>query len=526
MGTTTAALRGPGYYDGAGRLRTDVVVVGAGPVGLLLAAELRLGGARVVVLESRLSPSTESRASTLHARTMEIFDNRGLLGRFGTPPNDRRGHLAGLRLDLTVPSPFPGQWKVLQARTEQILQERAQELGADLRRGHVVQAVTQDATGVETVADSRAAGQLRIRARYLVACDGQDSSVRSLIGAPFPGQEARRRMLRADVAGIDIRDRRFERLERGLAVSARRPDGVTRVMVHEFGQGDAGRAELGLHDFPVVTRSWKNVTGEDIGSGRPLWVNMFGDASRQLDSYRHGRVLFAGDAAHQQMPVGGQALNLGLQDAFNLGWKLALRVRTDSAEALLDTYDAERRAVGRAVLTNIRAQADLLLGGPEVEPVRQVLAELLTRPGAARHLAEQISGVSVRHPAPDATDQMAGLFVSHQIFPEPDGILVRRHLRLGRGTLLLLGEDDLTAGLRGMAGGWARRVDVVALGPDRPGDLPSSVTALLVRPDGHVVWTGGADPRAARAQEQALQRALTRWFGGKDKLVNCIDDYA
>ncbi|MFE2344159.1 FAD-dependent monooxygenase [Streptomyces sp. NPDC059431] len=491
---------------------TDVLVVGAGPAGLMLACELRLGGAEVLVLDQRPGPTTESRASTLHARTMEILDSRGLLAALGTPPREPRGHFGGIALDLTLPGSHPGQWKVPQGRTEELLQDRAAELGADLRRRHQLLALTTGPDGV--TADSLGpSGPLRTTARYLVGCDGEDSTVRRLIGAEFPGRDAERELLRADVSGIETPDRRFVRLTDGLAISATR-EGVTRVMVHEFGER-AGRRS-GAPEFAEVAGAWQRVTGEDIGHGTPLWVNAFGDANRQLAQYRHGRVLFAGDAAHQQMPSGGQALNLGVQDSFNLGWKLAAEVRGDAPEGLLDSYHTERHAVGAAVLANIRAQTLMLLGGAEVEPARTLLAELTALDSVRTHLAGMISGLGIRYatsagesgqaPAPGEGHPLLG----RRLPPAPlhdcaHGRTTAELLRSGRGLLL-----DLGAGTGTAAGAWADRV-VRVTARAVPGTPLTPGEALLVRPDGHVVWAGvpdtAADPTAGP------HTALRRWFG-------------
>ena len=492
-------------------LDTDVLVVGAGPAGLMLATELRLGGAEVVVVDQRPGPTTESRASTLHARTMEILDSRGLLDELGTPPCEPRGHFGGVPLDLTLPSSHPGQWKVAQTRTEELLQRRAAALGADLRRRHQLLSLTAE-DGVEAEAIGPY-GPVRIRARYLVGCDGEDSTVRRLVRAPFPGRDAARELLRADVSGVAVADRRFQRLEHGLAIAATR-EGVTRVMVHEFGRpvAERGGAEP---DFAEVTDVWKRVTGEDISQGTPLWVNAFGDANRQLARYRHGRVLFAGDAAHRQMPSGGQALNLGVQDAFNLGWKLAAVVRGSAGEDLLDTYHSERHTVGRQVLANIRAQVELLLGGPEVEPARALLAELVALDGVRQHLAGMISGLGIRY-------DVEGVGVGPELHSDEPPLLGRRlpdawlesaeHgarrrttelLRTGRGLLLSLDGDGAPA-LRASAAPWSDRVAFVADRPAADGPLPAG-QALLVRPDGHVAWAGFGPA--------GLADALTRWFG-------------
>ncbi|CAL9619886.1 3-(3-hydroxy-phenyl)propionate_3-hydroxycinnamic acid hydroxylase [Streptomyces sp. enrichment culture] len=486
--------------------RTQVVVVGAGPVGLFLAGELRLAGADVVVLEQLTAPTTESRASTLHARTMEILDSRGLLAPLGDIPNQPVGHFAGIPLDLTLPSPYPGQWKVQQTRLEELLGQWARDLGADIRRGHEVTALTATGDHAEAEVRTTAGTTEFFRATYVVGCDGENSVVRSLGGFGFPGVDAGRELLRADVAGIDIPDRRFERLDGGLAIAARRPDGVTRVMVHEFGAGPRG----GRRRFPDVVDTWKRVTGEDISGGTALWVNSFGDASRQAENYRDFRFFLAGDAAHQQMPIGGQALNLGLQDAVNLGWKLAAQVTGRSPDGLLDSYHGERHAVGRKVLSNIRTQALLLLGSAEVEPVRQVLAELIADSDRARtHLARAISGLDVRYDVGPGEHPLLGRRLPHwQLTTDEGAVTSTATLRHGRGVLLLLPRDEPGGAarheeLRSAAAPWADLVRTVTAGSRTGGRAPDT-GALLVRPDGYVVWTdsGGAD----------LEQALRRWF--------------
>ncbi|SEK86644.1 FAD-dependent monooxygenase [Streptacidiphilus jiangxiensis] len=492
------------------RWDTDVVVVGAGPVGLLLAGELRLGGAEVIVLEQLGAPTTESRASTLHARTLELLDSRGLLERFGAMPREFRGHFGGLPLDLARPGPwpgpYPGQWKAAQTLTEKVLGAWAADLGARVLRGHRLRALRADDTGVEAVASAHG-GPVRVRARHLVACDGENSTVRRLLDAPFPGQDARRELLRADVAGLDIRDRRFERLPQGLAIAARRPDGVTRVMVHRF--GEPFRTRPGAPDFAEVAKDWLAVTGEDISGGEPLWVNAFGDANRQLAHYRHGRVLFAGDAAHVQMPAGGQALNLGLQDAFNLGWKLAAQVRGTAPEGLLDSYHAERRPVGRRVLADIAVQADLLMGGTEAQSLRELLGELLTLGPVQEQLAGLISGVDVDY-GRETPDLLADGACGRRLPPLPlhtdAGPTTTAALqRTARGVLLVLDEEAAQAAVL-HARAWADRVELVTARADADGPGPlAGVGALLLRPDGHLAWTSddGDDPRPA----------LRRWFG-------------
>lgn len=490
------------------RLDAQVIVVGAGPVGLMLAGELRLGGADVIVLEQRAAPTTESRASTLHARTMEILGSRGLLDDLGVPPNEPRGHFGGIPLDLSLPGRHPGQWKVPQTKVEELLGSWAARSGADIRREHTVRELTVE-DGYVAVEAATATGTVRLQALCVVACDGEHSTVRRLTGAAFPGKDAARELIRADVAAIDIPNRRFERLERGLAIAARRPDGVTRVMVHEFGSTAKQRDTEPA--FEEIADAWRRVTGEDISQGTPLWVNSFGDASRQLDQYRDGRVLYAGDAAHQQMPIGGQALNLGLQDAHNLGWKLAGQVSRKASEGLLDSYHSERHPVGLRTLTNIKAQAMLLLGGPEVEALRTVIGELVGAEEPRAYLAGMISGLDVRYEVGGGDHPLLGRRLPELRLTAPaGGTTTTVLLRSGRGLLLdLSGEGDTgrVTRLQKLADDWSDRVSVVA-GRPAGDDLPDSLSGtdtVLVRPDGHVVLAGSGT--------SGLRAALRRWFG-------------
>ncbi|MFD3570857.1 SDR family oxidoreductase [Streptomyces sp. NPDC058667] len=519
----------------------DVVVVGAGPVGLMLAGELRLGGAEVIVLDRLDAPTTESRASTLHARTMEILDQRGLLDDIGTPPDEPMGHFGGLPLDLRLPGPYPGQWKVPQTRMEAVLGAWAVRLGAEVRRGHRVTGLQCHPDRVTVEAVGPGGATVRITAPYVVGCDGEDSTVRRLTGVGFPGTDARRELIRADIDGIDIRGRRFERLPHGLAIAARRPDGVTRVMVHQFGRAPRA-AEASFAD---IVDAWRHVTGEDLSAGTPLWVNAFGDVSRQADRYRHGRVLLAGDAAHAQMPIGGQALNLGLQDAVNLGWKLARTARGRAPAHLLDSYHEERHEVGRQVLSNIRAQARLLLGGPEVTGLRAVMGELLPYEGVRARLAGMISGLDIRYggaltdagrpgggPHEQAgrrlppmslrlraegtsADEVGAEDARRDGAPVGTAVSTAVLLRGARGVLLVTADESERRDLlTGIARPFVRSVDVVtAFRPVDPEGGPlDGVDAVLVRPDGYVAWAG--------TSAAGLEAALATWFARDARLTD------
>jgi 2-polyprenyl-6-methoxyphenol hydroxylase-like FAD-dependent oxidoreductase len=467
----------------------------------MLAAELRLGGVDVLVLERLTEPTTESRASTLHARTMEILDQRGLLGCLGGVPNELTGHFGGIRLDFAdLPTRFPGLWKVPQARTEEILGAWGKRLGVRLRRGHELHAL-HDA-GDHVVAEvAGPAGTVRLRAGYLVGCDGEQSTVRRLGGFDFPGLASGRELIRADVTRVSVPDRRFQRLPAGLAIAATR-GGVTRVMMHEFGRPVPERS--GEPDFAEVAQTWQRITGDEIGTGHPIWINAFGDASRQASRYQIGRVLLAGDAAHVQMPVGGQALNLGLQDAMNLGWKLAGEVRGWAPPALLATYHEERHAVGARTLTNIRAQAQLLLGGPEVEPLRALVAELLSYGPVRTHLAAAIAGLDVRYPVGGGPHPGLGARVPRAELVTAGGPTSTVEL-LHLGMPLLLEHTSAGPGpVIEAACPWADRVRP-AWGKAGASWLTPEVGAVLVRPDGHLVWVAdGTEP---------VEAALTRWFG-------------
>ncbi|WP_432032740.1 rifampin monooxygenase [Streptomyces antibioticus] len=472
---------------------TDVIVVGAGPTGLMLAAELRLHGVRVLVLERDPEPTPVVRALGLHVRSIEVMDQRGLLERFLAHGTQHRvgGFFAGLgtrwpdRLD-TAHSYVLG---IPQTVTDRLLAEHATDLGAEIRRGSELVGLSQDDDGVT----AELADGTRLRARHLVGCDGGRSTVRKLLGVGFPGEPARLETLlgemrvtteQEELAAVVARVRETEK-RFGLGPLG---DGAYRVVVPADGVAEDRTVPPTLDDFKRQLRAY---AGTDFGVHAPRWLSRFGDATRQAERYRVGRVLLAGDAAHIHPPTGGQGLNLGVQDAFNLGWKLAAEVAGWAPPDLLDSYHAERHPVATAVLDNTRAQMELMSTAPGPQAVRRLLSELIDFEDVNRYLIEKITAIGVRYDFGDGD--------GHELLGRRmrDITLKRGRLyeltRTGRGLLL-----DQTGRLS--VAGWSDRVDHV-VDVSEEFDVP----AILLRPDGHVAWAG-EDQRELLAQ-------LPRWFG-------------
>jgi 2-polyprenyl-6-methoxyphenol hydroxylase-like FAD-dependent oxidoreductase len=477
---------------------TQVVVAGAGPVGLLLACELRRAQVPVVIVERLARPMTESRASQLSTLTAELLHERGFDALLGDAAPEPRAHFGGLPLDLSgLDSEYAGNWKIPQYRTESILGQRAEILGATLLRAHELTEISELEDHV-VCGIGGPAGELRIRAQYLVGCDGAQSTVRRLSGFTSSATSPTKRMLRADVTGIEIRDRRFERLEGGLAVASAR-DGVTRVMVYASGQ------EVARHTtpprFPEVVRLWKQVTGEDISGGNAIWIDSFDNSMGQADSYRRDRVFVAGDAAHWHMPIGGQALNVGLQDAVNLGWKLAGSVNGWAPPHLLDSYHGERHPVAARVLNYVAAQEIILFGGAEIEPLRSVLSELTGFDQVRSHLARVVSGLDDRYGPLDSP--LAGRRVANVRLRSDSGSAMTIGLLTGtmptivRLTPQVDGAAEPPAALPGGFG----IPTIHATGEE---DSFPGITTILVRPDGYVAWAGD--------DEADLSLAIGQWF--------------
>ncbi|MFF0066436.1 rifampin monooxygenase [Streptomyces sp. NPDC005279] len=484
----------------------DVIVAGGGPTGLMLAGELRLAGVHVVVLEKSTEPSEQSRGQGLHARSVEMMDQRGLLDRFLAV--SEKFQVGGLFGGIVKPWPdrldtaHPYGVATPQPVTERLLNERAVELGAEIRRGCEVVGLSQDEDGV-TVELARGGtpvnegvpaeggGGTHLRSRYLVGCDGGRSAVRKLLGVGFPGEPAKVETLLgemevtedpATIAAV-VEEVRKTQLRFGVVPNE---DGVCRVVVPADGVAEDRATAPTLEEFK---QQLLTIAGTDFGVHSPRWLSRFGDATRQAERYRVGRVLLAGDAAHIHPPTGGQGLNLGVQDAFNLGWKLAAAVNGWAPEGLLDSYHAERHPVGARVLENTRAQITLLGTDPGAAALRELFSKLMDFEEVNRYVTEMITGVDVRYD-----------------FGEGHELLGRRmrdvELKRGRLYELMHGGRGLLLDQTGRLSpeGWADRVDHVV---DVSEDL--DVPAVLLRPDGHVAWVG--------EDQQALLGRLTQWFG-------------
>ncbi|MBN3932636.1 rifampin monooxygenase [Streptomyces verrucosisporus] len=470
----------------------DVIIAGAGPTGLMLACELRLHGVRVVVLEREAEPTGVVRALGLHVRSIEVMDQRGLLDRFLA--HGRRYPVGGFFAGIPKPSPerldtaHSYVLGIPQPVTDRLLAERAAELGAEIRRGREVTGLEQDEEGVTV----ELADGTRLRSRYAVGCDGGRSTVRKLLGVGFPGEPAGVETLLGEMEATEdpaviaavVADVRKAQLRFGVGPVE---EGIYRVVVPAEGLAGDRTVPPTLEE---VRERLRAVAGTDFGVHSPRWLSRFGDATRQAERYRAGRVLLAGDAAHIHPPVGGQGLNLGIQDAFNLGWKLAAEITGWAPKGLLDSYHDERHPVAADVLDNTRAQMTLMSTDPGPRSVRRLVSELMDFEEVNRHLTEKITAISVRY------DLGGG-----------HGLLGRRlpDVKLGRGRRLY----ELMHGGRGLlldgtgrlsVAGWADRVDHVT---DAGGEL--AVPAVLLRPDGHVAWAGG--------EQSGLLDHLPRWFG-------------
>ncbi len=482
-----------------------VIVVGAGPAGMMLAGELRLAGVEVVVLERLVERTGESRGLGFTARTMEVFDQRGILPRFGEVETSNQGHFGGLPIDFGV---LEGAWQaaktVPQSVTETHLEQWATSLGADIRRGHEVLSLTDDGAGV-TVEVRGPKGEHTLRAAYLVGCDGGRSTVRKAAGFDFPGTAATMEMYLADIKGVELQPRMIgETLPGGMVMVGPLPGGITRIIVCERGTPPQRR------ETPRAgTRSPTPGRGSPATTSRT--PNPSGSAPSETRPGRSPSTAAAGSSSpasssHIHLQAGGQGMNTSIQDAVNLGWKLGAVVNGTATEELLDSYHSERHAVGKRLLMNTRAQGLLFLSGPEVQPLRDVLTELLQYGEVARHLAGMVSGLEITYDVGTGSHPLLGKRMPGlELTTATRGTSSTELLHTARGVLLDLADNPR---LRARAAAWSDRVDIVTA---EPGEVSATsglrdTTAVLIRPDGHVAW-------AAPGSHHDLPMALERWFG-------------
>lgn len=468
-----------------------VVVVGGGPTGMMLAGELALAGVDVAVVEKLASRDVGgSRAGGLHARTIEVLDQRGIAGRFlaeGTPM--QVASLAGVTLDLAgFPTPHPYGLALWQSRIEQILAGWVAELPVTFHREREVTALAQDEYGV----DVTLAGGDALRARYLVGCDGGRSFVRKAAGIAFDGWDASTSSLLAEVEMAEHPEARLDRDEHGVSALGPMGDGRTRVVLRDERLDRSPEPTLDELRAAIVAR-W----GSDFGLRGASWISRFTDASRQAATYRDRRVLLAGDAAHIHAPVGGQGLNLGVQDAVNLGWKLARVVHGTSSDALLDSYHAERHPVAARVLRLTMGLTALNRVDDRMAALTEMLAEVAAVDAANALLAARWSGLDIRYELGDGHPLVGRRMPDLELRVDEAPVRVYELLHAAEPVLLTLDGTPLAP---------VPDVRAVAARYDGPWELPvlgpvPAPPAVLIRPDGHVAWAGGA----------GLAEALAAW---------------
>lgn len=470
-------------------IETEVVIAGAGPTGLMLACELTLAGVETLVLEKLPRRIEQVKGGAIQPRTAELLESRGLLEPLlhrAAPGDPLGGNFAALPVPLDCAPwqtrhPFPigiPQWEI-----EEVLEERAIAGGARVLRGTAVSGVESDDSGVTVTADG-----LQVRARYLAACDGGHSAVRKLLGLPFPGRPGTHQAVLADIRLPAVSPLVPQQMGH-ISTLMRQGGGYWAMLVplggdrYRFTFGRAGEDDS-TRDTPItheeISAAVTALYGEETTLGAVDNSSRFTDATRQLEHYRVGRVLFGGDAAHIHPPLGGQGLNLGMQDAFNLGWKLAAAVQERAPSGLLDSYHAERHPVGAQILHHTSAQRVLADPNPseDVAALRDIFIDLLRLPDANRHLAGLISGLSLRY-------ELSGKHpLTGQRMSDADLVTEAGPVRLstlcGSGHAVLLDlAGTVPADLR-----LPPRVDLVrATCTDEVG-----AAALLIRPDGYVCW--------------------------------------
>jgi len=488
-----------------------VVIAGGGPTGLMLAGELALAGVDVAIVERRTSQELPgSRAGGLQARTIEVLDQRGIAERFLAEGQVAQvAGFASVRLDISdFPTRHPYGLGLWQNHIERILAGWVGKLAVTFHRGREVTGLTQDNAGVNVeLSDGRS-----LRAAYLVGCDGGRSLVRKAAGIEFPGWDPTTSSLIAQVEMTEEPELGIRRTPSGTHALGKveyeikdgevvyQPGGTVGVMLTEPQVGNTD--EPTLHD---LSERLTAVYGTDYGVHSPTWISRFTDMTRQAATYRKGRVLVAGDAAHVHSPVGGQGLNLGVQDAVNLGWKLGQVVDRMAPESLLDTYHAERHPVAARVLRNTMAQVALQRVDDRTEALREVISELLSMDEPRKRFAGMMSGLDTHYDLGEGHPLLGRRMPDLDLVTADGPLRVFSLLHDARPLLLNLGQPnafDITPWR------WVRVVDAEYRGA---WELPvlgevTAPTALVIRPDGHVAWVG-------QRTKSGLEEALTAWFG-------------
>lgn len=479
----------------------QVVIAGGGPTGLMLAAELALARVGVVIVERRANQDLPgSRAGGLHARTIEVLDQRGVAERFLA--EGRVAQVAGfamIPLDIgDFPTRHPYGLALWQARIESLLAGWVAGLGVPTLREREVTGFTQDDTGVDVeLSDGRS-----LRAAYLVGCDGGRSVVRKKAGIDFVGWDASTSYLIAEVEMTDEPAWGIRRDDRGIHGISRLEDGRrVRVLSSERFAGQGGEPTV-----DELRQALVSLYGTDYGVRHVTWLSRFTDAARQASSYRTGRVLLAGDAAHVHSPAGGQGLNLGMQDAVNLGWKLARVVTGEVPATLLDTYQAERHPIAARVLRLTMAQTALARGDDRIDALRDVVSDLLSVDQARKRYAGIMSGLDVRYDLGGGHPLLGRRVPDLEVLTADGPRRVFTWLHDARPFLLDLGSVGAVD-----VGAWADRVRRIEARYGGTWELPvvgavPAPMAVLVRPDGHVAWVG-------EGGHDGLRDALTTWVG-------------
>jgi len=478
-----------------------VVICGGGPTGLMLAGELALAGVDVAIVERRSSQELAgTRAGGLHARSIEVLDQRGIADRFLSAGSVAQiAGFAWLPLDM---SDFPTRHNyglaLGQNHIERIMADWVEELAVKIYRDRNVTGFAQTETSVDVeLSDGQS-----IQGHYLVGCDGGRSLIRKMAGIDFPGWDPTISHLIAEVELAEEPEWGLRRDAAGIHSLSKMEDGVTvRVLVTEQGAGRTGQPTL--RDLSEVLIS---IYGIDYGVHNPTWISRFTDAARQAATYRNGRVLLAGDAAHVHYPTGGQGLNLGLQDAVNLGWKLAQVVKEISLESLLDTYQTERHPVAAIVLRNTLAQVALLRFDDRTNALREIMSELLKMDEPRRRIAGMMSGLDVRYDLGEEHPLIGRRMPDLDLITGGGETRVFELLRDARPLLLNLGDSggvDISQ--------WADRVQVIDGTYGGVWKLPvlgevAAPSAVLIRPDGYVAWVG-------EPSDAGLIETLSKWFG-------------